>query len=111
MVFTEEDLTKYFSEKGWHTCEGEFTQGDKNYIKVRGHCHYTEKCCRASHLICNLRFQENSFVPVMAHSASAYDNHLILREITKQIKNCVFLCVAEKCKNFGFFQFEKFLEK
>ena len=46
----------------------------------------------------------------MAHNASAHDNHLILREITKKKKMC-FLCVAEKCKKLSFFQFEKFLEK
>ena len=47
----------------------------------------------------------------MAHNASAHDNHLILRKITKKKKKLCFLCVAEKCKKLSFFQFEKFLEK
>ena len=29
---------------------------DKNYQKVRDHCHYTCKCRGAAHSICNLKF-------------------------------------------------------
>ena len=28
---------------------------DKNYYKIRDHCHYTGKCRSAEHGICNLR--------------------------------------------------------
>lgn len=30
LIFTEEDLTKYWSEKTCHTCGGEVIKGDKN---------------------------------------------------------------------------------
>ena len=39
MVFTEEDQPNYWSEKTCHIIEDEFIQGDKNYCKVRDHCH------------------------------------------------------------------------
>lgn len=39
MVFTEEDQANYWSEKTCHIIEDEFIQGDKNYCKVRDHCH------------------------------------------------------------------------
>ena len=30
IIFTEEDLTKYWSEKTFHICKGEFIQGSKD---------------------------------------------------------------------------------
>ena len=47
---------------------------------------------------------------VMAHKASADDNHLILTEISKRCKNWLFLC-CWKLKNLSVFQLEKFLKK
>lgn len=66
MLFTEENLTKYWSEKTLHLCEVGFIPINKNYCKER-----------------------------MTHNASALDNHLILRKNPIKIKNYDFLCVAE----------------
>ena len=46
-------------------CKGKFNENDdgdknkkqnKNYIKVRDHCHYMGKYRGAAHKICNLRY-------------------------------------------------------
>ena len=81
----------FLQKKTWQTigqrklmCEGEFIQGDENCCTFRGHCHYTGKYWGAVHPICNLRYKENSFIPLLAHNASAYDNRLMLIEITKK---------------------------
>ena len=43
VIFTEEDLIKYLSEKICHICEEEFIPDNKSYCKARDHCHYTGK--------------------------------------------------------------------
>ena len=37
---------------------------DKNYRKVRDHCHFTGKYHGAEHSICNLRFNVRNEIPV-----------------------------------------------
>ena len=46
----------------------------------------------------------------MAHGASADDNHLILREISKKFKKYLFLC-CWKLKILSVFQLENFTNK
>ena len=71
MIFTEEDQTKYWSEKTYHILACEFIEGEKNYCKVRDHCQYTGKYLGTAYSICNIHYNKNSFIPVMAHKASA----------------------------------------
>ena len=73
---------------------------------MKDHCYYTEKCGVAAHSICNLRYEEKHFIPVLAltfNIASICDNHLILPEIAKKSKECNFLCVGENTKKYVFF--------
>ena len=37
---------------------------NKNYQKVRDHCHYTSKYRGAAHSICNLKFNVPNKIPV-----------------------------------------------
>ena len=51
---------------------------DKNYRKVRDHCHFTGKYRGAVHNICNLRFHAPNEIPVDFHNRSNYDYHFII---------------------------------
>ena len=50
---------------------------NKNYQKVRDHCHFTVKYGGAAHSICNLRFNVPSEIPVVFHNGSNYNYHFI----------------------------------
>ena len=58
----------------------------KNYHKVKDHCHYTGKYRGASHNICNLRYSTQKEIIVVLHNGSAYDFHLIIKELAEQLK-------------------------
>lgn len=91
IVFTEEDMANFWSEKTCHIC-GDELSGNKNYCKIRDHCHYMGKYWGAAHSVCNLCYRGNCFLLKMAHNISAYDNHLILSEISvKTVKSSSYL--------------------
>ena len=53
---------------------------NKNYRKVRHHCHYTGKYRGAAHSICNLKFNVPNEIPALFHNGSDYDYHFIIKE-------------------------------
>ena len=53
---------------------------DKNYRKVRDHCHFTGKHRGVAHSICNLRFNVPKVIPIVFHNGSNYYYHFIIKE-------------------------------
>ena len=54
--------------KVYYICRGKVLKKfgkDKNYQKVRDHCHYTGKYRDAAHSICNLKFNVSNEIPVV----------------------------------------------
>ena len=43
---------------------------DKNYRKVKDHCHYTGKYRGAAHSVCNLKFNVPNEIPLVFHNGS-----------------------------------------
>ena len=79
--------------------------------KTRDHYHYTGKSRGATHLLCNLQFNEHSYLAIIAHNSSGYDNHLIMAQATEIFKEYDFLFVANIPKWLIFFSFRKGLKK
>ena len=52
---------------------------DKNYCKIRDHCHLTGKYRGSAHSICNLKFNVSNEIPVVFHNGSNYDYHFIIK--------------------------------
>ena len=50
---------------------------DKNYCKVRDHCHYTGKYKGAVHTKCSLRFNVPPEIPLVIYNRSYYDHKRI----------------------------------
>ena len=73
---------------------------DKNYRKVRGHCHFTGKYKGAAHSICNLRFNVPNEIPVVFHNRSNYDYHFIIKELANEGK---FECLGENAEKYKTF--------
>ena len=64
LPLTKEELKSYQDAKGCYICGKRFQKkfaNDKNYWKVRDHCHYTSKYRDASHSICNLKLNVSNF--------------------------------------------------
>ena len=75
---------------------------DKNYRKVRNHCHYAGKYRDASHSICNLKFNVPNEIPVVFHNGSNYDYHFIIKELANKFVG-KFECVGENMEKYNSF--------
>ena len=77
MVFTEEDKLYREFNNTCHICS-------KTCInKVRDHCHETGKNRGPACKICNLRYKQQNFIPVIFHNGSGYDFNLLYSELFK----------------------------
>ena len=65
-------------------CNTLFDVGDE---KVRDHCHITGKYRGAAHFSCNANLKLSKKVPVIFHTLRGYDNHLIIKEVSKSDVN------------------------
>ena len=78
MIFTEEDKLYHATNNTCHICS-------KTCInKVRDHCHETGKYRGPACKICNLRYKQQNFIPVIFHNGSGYDFNLLYSELFKQ---------------------------
>ena len=78
MVFTEEDKLYHETNNTCHICS-------KTCInKVGDHCHETGKYRGPACKICNLRYKQQNFIPVIFHKGSGYDFNLLYSELFKQ---------------------------
>ena len=67
------------STKFW-ICDNIYIDAD---LKLRDHCHVTEKYRGAAHRDCNNNVKSNNKVPIVFHNLKNYDSHLIMQEIGK----------------------------
>ena len=78
MIFNEEDKLYYETNNTCHICS-------KTCInKVRDHCHETGKYRGPACKICNLRYEQQNFIPVIFLNGSGYDFNLLYSELFKQ---------------------------
>ena len=97
---TKEEEYKHEKKKLCYMCRKPFSANNNNnikYHKVKDHCHYTGKYRDAAHGICNLRYNIPREVPVVFHNGSAYDYHVIIKELPKEFQG-EFECLGEKQK-------------
>ena len=57
-------------------CSNDFDKNKKTLITVKDCCHYTGYFRRATHLVYNLGCRWNSYILIIAHILSGYDNYL-----------------------------------
>ena len=78
MIFTEEDKLYHETNNTCQICS-------KTCInKVRDPCHETGKYRGPACKICNLRYKQQNFIPVIFHNGSGYDFNLLNSELFKQ---------------------------
>ena len=77
-IFNEEDKLYHETNNTCHICS-------KTCInKVKDHCHETGKYRGPACRICNLRYKQQNFIPVIFHNGSGYDFNLLYSELFKQ---------------------------
>ena len=78
MIFTEEHKLYHETNNTCHICS-------KTCIKkLRDYCHETGKYRGPACKICNLRYKQQTFIPVIFHNGSGYDLNLLYSELFKQ---------------------------
>ena len=72
---------------------------NKEYYRVRDHCHYTGKYRGVQHSICNLRYEAPKEIPVVSRNGSKYDYHFIIKELAEEFDGQL-ECLAENIEKF-----------
>ena len=101
---TKEENKIHRKQKVCYICKKGFSTNDDNkeYHKVRDHCHYTRKYRGAASNICNLRYKALKEIPVVFHSGSTYDYHFIMKELAEEFEG-QFECLGEKHRKIYYF--------
>ena len=88
MLLTEEEKRNHSKQKVCYICKKGFTTYDSNkeYYKVKDHCHYTGKYRGAAHNICNLRYKIPKEIPIVFHNGSTYDYHFIIKQLAEEFE-------------------------
>ena len=103
-LLTGDEQIQYDNEKVCFLCEKEFcidkkSKEYKNYCKVRDHCHFTGKYRGAARSVSNLKYNIPRFVPEVFHNGSTYDNHLIIKQLSKDFDG-YFNCIGENTEKY-----------
>ena len=78
-MYAEEEERFQLSNSCW-ICDKLFDVRDD---KVRDHCHITRKHRGAAHWSYNINLKLTRKIPVIFHNLKGYDNHLIIKEVSK----------------------------
>ena len=101
ILLTRDEWEFHNKQEVCYICEKGFTTYDTNkeYYKVKDHCHYTGKYRGAAHNICNLRYETPKEIPVVLHNGSIYDYHFIIKEIAEEFEG-EFECLGENTEKY-----------
>ena len=108
LPLTKEELKSHQEAESCYICGKKLLKkfaNDKNYRKVRDHCHYTGKYRGLVHSICNSEFNVSNEISVVFHNGSNYDGHFIIKELAMILKeNLNVSAKIEESKNIFPFQ-------
>ena len=98
---TKEEKKMHNKQKVCYICKKGFStdDGNKEYFKVKDHCHYTGKYRGAAHNIFNPRYKTPKEIPVVFHNGSTYDYHFIMKELAEEFKE-QFECLGENTEKY-----------
>ena len=60
---------------------------DKQFFKVRDHCHHTGGYRGAAHSKCNLKYSVSKKIYIAFHNWSNYNYHCIKKGVAEEFKN------------------------
>ena len=77
----------YENAKLCYICKEKFENKylkNKNYCKVRDHCHYTREYRGAVHSICDFKYRVTKNIPRVFYNGSNYDYQFIIKELAEE---------------------------
>ena len=89
LSLTKEELKSHQYAKVCYICGNRILKKfakDKNYRKVRDHCHYTGKYRGTANIICDLQFNVHNEIPVVFHNGSNSDYHFNTKEFANKFE-------------------------
>ena len=99
LVMTKEDNEDFKETVKCWICDNDYIDSD---IKVRDHCHITEKYRGSAGRDCKIDLKLNHKIPVACHNLQSYDSNFIRQELGKvNIKINVITNVLEKYMSFS----------
>ena len=99
---TNEQQNSYENSKICYICKDKFEDQnatDKNYRKVRDHCHYTGEYRGAANSTYNIKYSVPKETPVVFHNGSNYGYHFIIKELAEKFEKR-FTCLGENTKKY-----------
>ena len=78
---------------------------DKDYQKVRDHCHYSIEYRGAARTICNSKFNVPNKISIVFDNGSNYDYHFIIKELENEFEGQL-ECLVKTKKSAKLFQFQ-----
>ena len=91
----EEEEDNYDKKNICYICKKYFN----NDMKVRDHCHFTDKYRGAARNTCNLRYKIPKNIPAIFHNGSTYDYHFIIKELACEFDGN-FECLGENTEKY-----------
>ena len=83
---TKKQWKKYDKASRCHICFKQFGDSKKG-PKVSDHCHYTVRYRGPAHRNCNLMYRIPSYILVVFHNLSGYNDHLFIKELGKNSRD------------------------
>ena len=78
LVMTKEDNENFKVPTKCQICDNDYIDND---VKVRDHCHVTEKYRGSAQRYCNITVKLNHKIPVSFDNLKNYDSHFIMQEL------------------------------
>ena len=80
LVMTKQDNEDFKNSAKCWICDNDCIDTD---VKVRDHCHITQKYRGSAHRDCNINLKLNQKIPIVFHNLKKYDSHITMQELGK----------------------------
>ena len=83
LPLTKDELKSYQDAEAYYICRKTMLKrfsNDKNYQKVRDHCHFKFKFKGTAHSICNLKFNVPNEIHLVFHNGLNYNYHFVIKK-------------------------------
>ena len=88
-LLANKQQNSYENAKHFHTCKDKIEHEqakNKNYCKVRYHCHYAGEYKGAAHSIWYLKYSASKNISIIQHNRSNCDYHFTIKTLAEELE-------------------------